>query len=250
MAFPVDGSKDMSRLFADLAARYRAGATPAEVVASTYDRIAVHNDPALFINLVPHEMAQAYARALRGRDPAILPLFGVPFVIKDNIDLAGVPTTAGCPAFAYMPTVSAPAVERLIAAGAIPIGKTNLDQFATGLVGVRSPYEVPRNALDPAIIPGGSSSGSACAVSAGLVPFALGTDTAGSGRIPAGLGNTVGLKPSLGMISTAGAIPACRTLDCISVFALTVDDAWSAFTAMAGPDVADPYTRNRPPGML
>ena len=131
-----------------------------------------------------------------------------------------------------------------------PLGKTNLDQFATGLVGVRSPYGVPRNAFDPKLIPGGSSSGSGVAVAAGLVPFALGTDTAGSGRVPAGLGNTVGLKPSLGMVSTAGAVPACRTLDCISVFALTVDDAWAAFTAMAGPDIADPYTRNRPTGTL
>ena len=141
-----------------------------------------------------------------------------------------------------------PASSALRAAGAIPIGKTNLDQFATGLVGVRSPYGVPRNAFDPKLIPGGSSSGSGVAVAAGLVPFALGTDTAGSGRVPAGLGNIVGLKPSLGMVSTAGAVPACRTLDCISVFALTVDDAWAAFAAMAGPDIADPYTRDRPAG--
>ena len=130
----------------------------------------------------------------------------------------------------------------------MPIGKTNLDQFATGLVGVRSPYGVPRNAFDAKLIPGGSSSGSGVAVAAGLVPFSLGTDTAGSGRIPAGLGNIVGLKPSLGAVSTAGLVPACRTLDCISVFALTVDEAWAAFSVMAGPDIADPYTRNRPIG--
>ncbi len=237
----------MSRVIADLAARYRAGATPAEVVASTYDRIAAHNDPALFIRLLPHEQAQAYARALHGRDPASLPLFGVPFVIKDNIDLAGVPTTAACPAFAYTPTVSATAVERLIAAGAIPIGKTNLDQFATGLVGVRSPYGVPRNVLNPTIIPGGSSSGSGCAVAAGLVPFALGTDTAGSGRVPAAMGNIVGLKPSCGLVSTRGVVPAVRSLDCVSVFASCVADAKAVLDIIGAFDAADPFSRRTQP---
>ena len=135
---------------------------------------------------------------------------------------------------------------RLKRAGAIVIGKTNLDQFATGLVGVRSPYGVPRNAFDPALIPGGSSSGSAVAVAAGLVPLALGTDTAGSGRVPAGLNNIVGLKPSLGLVSTAGVVPACRSLDCVSIFALTTDDAWTALAAIAGPDAADPYSRDAP----
>ena len=138
---------------------------------------------------------------------------------------------------------------RLRAAGAIVIGKTNLDQFATGLVGVRSPYGIPRNTFNSELIPGGSSSGSAVAVAAGLVPLALGTDTAGSGRVPAGLNNIVGLKPSLGLISTFGVVPACRTLDCVSVFALTVDDAWTALGAMAGLDRADPYSRNRPLGI-
>ena len=237
----------MSRLFAEVAARYRTGATPAEVVAATYDRIASHHDPALFITLVPHEQAQAYARALRGRDPASLPLFGVPFVIKDNIDLAGVPTTAGCPAFAYTPAVSAPAVERLVAAGAIPIGKTNLDQFATGLVGVRSPYGVPRNVLNPTIIPGGSSSGSGCAVAAGLVPFALGTDTAGSGRVPAAMGNIVGLKPTCGLVSTRGIVRAVRSLDCVSVFASCVADAKTVLDVLAGFDAADPFSRRPQP---
>ena len=170
----------------------------------------------------------------------------MPFAVKDNIDVAGLPTTAACPAFAYTPKADATCVARLRAAGAIPIGKTNLDQFATGLVGVRSPYGVPRNVFDPKLIPGGSSSGSGVAVAAGLVPFALGTDTAGSGRVPAGLGNIVGLKPSLGVVSTAGVVPACRTLDCISVFALTVDDAWAAFAAMAGPDIADPVHAQPP----
>src|SRR6185295_18285283 len=152
-------------------------------------------------------------------------------------------------AFAYTAKADATCVARLRAAGAIPVGKTNLDQFATGLVGVRSPYGLPRNAFDPKLIPGGSSSGSGVAVAAGLVPFALGTDTAGSGRVPAGLGNIVGLKPSLGALSTAGLVPACRTLDCPSVLALTVDDAWAAFAVMAGPDIADPYTRERPIGV-
>ena len=193
-------------------------------------------------------MPVAEARGLAAKGDTSLPLYGVPFAVKDNIDVAGLPTTAACPAFAYLPKADATCVRRLRAAGAIPVGKTNLDQFATGLVGVRSPHGVPRNVFDPKLIPGGSSSGSGVAVAAGLVPFSLGTDTAGSGRVPAGLGNIVGLKPSLGMVSTAGAVPACRTLDCISVFALTVDDAWSAFAAMAGPDIADPYTRNRPAG--
>ena len=156
------------------------------------------------------------------------------------------PTTAACPAFAYSPAHDATSVARLRAAGAIIIGKTNLDQFATGLVGVRSPYGIPNNPMRGDLIPGGSSSGSAVAVSAGLVPLALGTDTAGSGRVPAMLNNIVGLKPSLGLISTAGVVPACRTLDCVSVFSLTVDDAMTALAAMAGPDGADPFSRNRP----
>jgi allophanate hydrolase len=172
----------------------------------------------------------------------------VPVAIKDNIDVAGLATTAACPAFAYQPNHDSTVVARLRAAGAIVIGKTNLDQFATGLVGVRSPYGVPRNPFDAALIPGGSSSGSAVAVAAGIVPLALGTDTAGSGRVPAGFNNIVGLKPSLGLISNFGVVPACRTLDCVSIFALTVDDAWSALTAIAGPDINDPYSRARPLG--
>ena len=156
---------------------------------------------------------------------------------------AGFPTTAACPAFSYSPKADATAVARLRAAGAIVIGKTNLDQFATGLVGVRSPYGVPRNPFNPALIPGGSSSGSAVAVSAGLVPLALGTDTAGSGRVPAGLNNIVGLKPSLGLVSTTGVVPACRSLDCVSIFALTADDAYRALSVMADRTRADPYSR-------
>ena len=174
---------------------------------------------------MPDEELYERARVLVDKHPKDLPLYGIPFAVKDNIDVAGLPTTAGCPAFSYTPEKSASVVELLIEAGAILIGKTNLDQFATGLVGTRSPFGVPRNPVAPDYIPGGSSSGSAVAVSAGMVSFALGTDTAGSGRIPAGFNNIVGLKPTKGLLSTDGVVPACRTLDCVSIFALTASDA-------------------------
>ena len=236
---------------AAIVAAHRAGSlTPAQTVARAYQRIRDHNDPAIFISLRDEKSAITEAEALGAKDPAQLPLYGVPVAVKDNIDVAGLPTTAACPAFSYSPTHDATSVARLRAAGAIMIGKTNLDQFATGLVGVRSPYGIPNNPMRGDLIPGGSSSGSGVAVGAGLVPLALGTDTAGSGRVPAMLNNIVGLKPSLGMISTAGVVPACRTLDCVSVFALTVDDAVTALAAMAGPDGADPYSRNRPLGAI
>jgi allophanate hydrolase len=179
-------------------------------------------------------------------DPAAmnsLPLYGIPFVIKDNIDLAGAATTAGCPGFAYTPAQSAFVVQRLLDAGAIPLGKTNLDQFATGLVGTRSPYGPCRNSFNADFISGGSSSGSAVAVAAGLASFSLGTDTAGSGRVPAAFNNIVGLKPSNGRLSTRGVVPACRSLDCVSVFALTPEDAGSVLDAAEGYDAADPYSR-------
>jgi allophanate hydrolase len=233
---------------AAILAAHRAGQlSPAQTVARSYQRIRHHNDPAIFISLRDEKQALAEAERLAARkDAALLPLYGIPVAVKDNVDVAGLPTTAACPAFAYTPARDATSVARLRAAGAIVIGKTNLDQFATGLVGVRSPYGIPTNPLRADLIPGGSSSGSAVAVSTGLVPLALGTDTAGSGRVPAMLNNIVGLKPSLGLISTAGVVPACRTLDCVSVFALTVDDAVTALSAMAGPDSADPYSRDRP----
>ncbi len=210
-------------------------------VRAVYARVRAWADPALFIALRPEEEALALAKALAGKTH--LPLFGVPFVVKDNIDVAGLPTTAGCPEFAYTPMVSAFAVARLEAAGAIVIGKTNLDQFATGLVGVRSPYGIPRNSVRADLVPGGSSSGSATSVGAGIVPFALGTDTAGSGRVPAALNGIVGLKPSLGAVSACGTVPACRTLDTISIFALTADDAWTVYEILAGYDAADAYAR-------
>jgi allophanate hydrolase len=233
---------------AQILAAHRAGTmTPEETVARSYARIRGHGDPAIFISLRDEQDALAEARALAGRGPG-LPLYGIPVAVKDNIDVKGMPTTAACPAFAYQAARDATAVARLRQAGAIMIGKANLDQFATGLVGVRSPYGVPRNTLDPKLIPGGSSSGSAVAVAAGLVPLALGTDTAGSGRVPAMLNNIVGLKPSLGLVSTYGVVPACRTLDCVSVFALTTDDAWAALAVMAGRDDNDAYSRTRPTG--
>jgi allophanate hydrolase len=232
---------------ASIVAAHRAGTvSPAHTVARSFARIRDHNDPAIFISLRDEKEVLAEAEAVSANDAAQLPLYGIPVAVKDNIDVAGLPTTAACPAFSYLPSHDATAVARLRAAGAIIIGKTNLDQFATGLVGVRSPYGIPNNPIRGDLIPGGSSSGSAVAVSAGLVPLALGTDTAGSGRVPAMLNNIVGLKPSFGMISTAGVVPACRTLDCVSVFSLTVDDAMTALAAMAGPDGADPFSRNRP----
>ena len=228
---------------ASLHAGYRAGTLPAAVIDAVHARHAMVADPGIFIDLVPAGEARKAALALPPFDPVRYPLWGIPFAVKDNIDVAGRPTTAACPAYAYTPDVSAPVVDLLLAAGAILIGKTNLDQFATGLVGVRTPYPVPKNAFDPARVPGGSSSGSAIAVAQGIVSFALGTDTAGSGRIPAGLNNLVGLKPSLGALSTRGVVPACRTLDCISVFALTVSDARAVFDVAAAHDPADPYSR-------
>jgi len=232
---------------AAIVAAHRAGTlSPAQTVARSFARIREHNDPAIFISLRDEEEAIAEAKALSTKDAAKLPLFGVPVAVKDNIDVAGLPTTAACPAFAYTPSRDATAVARLRANGAIVIGKTNLDQFATGLVGVRSPYGIPKNPMRGDLIPGGSSSGSAVAVSAGLVPLALGTDTAGSGRVPAMLNNIVGLKPSVGLISTAGVVPACRTLDCVSILSLTADDAMTALAAMAGPDSADSFSRSRP----
>jgi allophanate hydrolase len=229
---------------------HSAGTALTATIEETYARIEKHNDPALFIAIRPKPQALAIAQGVQASGPQGKPLFGVPFVVKDNIDVAGLPTTAACPAFAYRPAKSAFVVERLERAGAIVIGKTNLDQFATGLVGVRSPYGVPRNALRGDLIPGGSSSGSATAVGAGLVPFSLGTDTAGSGRVPAAFNRIVGLKPSLGALSASGVVPACRTLDTISVFARDVADAFTVYQQACAFDEADAYCRPFPQAAL
>ena len=235
--------------------RQALGSDPGSLIpllTSLYKQIESDSDPAIWICRIPWEQILARAESLlavrssgKGGE-ADLPLFGIPFAVKDNIDVAGFPTTAACPAFAYTPETSATVVTRLEAAGAILMGKTNMDQFATGLVGTRSPYGTVRNIFNPDYITGGSSSGSAAAVAAGLVSFALGTDTAGSGRIPAGFNNVVGLKPSRGLISTAGVVPACRTLDCISIFALTSSDASKILEIAQGPDEKDAFSRVGP----
>ncbi|RXT55002.1 allophanate hydrolase [Bosea sp. Tri-44] len=240
----------MPTLTSILSSHHDGSRTIAETVSAAYARLRAHADEALFISLKPEADALAEAEHLQADGPQGRLLWGVPVAVKDNIDVAGLATTAACPAYAYEPRQDASAVARLKAAGAIILGKTNLDQFATGLNGTRSPYGTPRNALRADLVPGGSSSGSASAVAAGIVPVALGTDTAGSGRIPAGLQNLVGLKPSLGLVPTAGVVPACRTLDCVSVFALTVEDAWLVLQAMAGPDASDPFSRPVPFGRL
>ncbi|MDX8494077.1 allophanate hydrolase [Mesorhizobium sp. VK22B] len=233
-----------------LHAAYRAGTGVAEVVDAVYARLAAADDPGIFIHLPDKRILLAAAAALGPFDPVAKPLWGIPFAVKDNIDVAGMPTTAACAEYTYWPDRDATVVARLKAAGALVVGKTNLDQFATGLVGVRTPWPIPRNAIDEDLVPGGSSSGSAVATARGIVSFALGTDTAGSGRIPAGLNNIVGLKPTVGALSTTGVVPACRTLDCVSVFALTVDDAFAVLSAASGFDPTDPYSKAVPTGPL
>ncbi|MEJ0017843.1 MAG: allophanate hydrolase [Acetobacteraceae bacterium] len=220
--------------------------TPVEAADAAIAADYAHGDTAIWITRLPDEAIRERARALAAEGPQDRPLWGVPFAVKDNIDIAGLPTTAACPGYAYTPVMTAPAVQRLLDAGAVLIGKTNLDQFATGLVGTRSPYGVPRNVFSANHVPGGSSSGSACAVAAGIVRFSLGTDTAGSGRVPAAFGNIVGLKPTLGSISTRGVVPACRSLDTISVFAPTVDEALAVQRVIAAFDGDDPYSRAAP----
>ena len=228
---------------AALHAAYAGGLTPGAVAAEALRRLAAAADPGIFLDVTPAADLAAASAALPPFDPARFPLWGIPVAVKDNIAVAGRPMTAACPAFAHVPPEDAVAVARLRAAGALILGKTNLDQFATGLVGVRTPYPVPRNAVAPDRVPGGSSSGSAVAVARGIVTAALGTDTAGSGRIPAALNGIVGLKPSVGAVSSRGMLPACRSLDCISVFATTPDDAWATYRVIAGEDRADPFSR-------
>ena len=226
----------------EIKARYASGLRPVELVAELYEKLRVWDDPALFIHLPELEELLALASEVEGM-PGDLPLWGIPFVVKDNIDVVGWPTTAACPAFSYVPAEDAEVVRRLRAAGAIPVGKANLDQFATGLVGTRSPYGVPRNAIDAEFLPGGSSSGSASSVAAGLCCFSLGTDTAGSGRVPAAFQGLVGWKPTKGLLSTRGVVPACRSLDCVSVFANSAEDAAAVAAVVAGFDEADAFSR-------
>lgn len=228
---------------ASLRKRYLAGESQPLVVMQDI-LVRIGDDPNhVWIHRLSLAEIGDYVSALQDKDPATLPLYGIPFAIKDNIDLAGVPTTAGCPEFAYVPQQHATVVQRLIDAGAIPIGKTNLDQFATGLNGTRSPHGACRNAYNPDYISGGSSSGSAVAVALGLVSFSLGTDTAGSGRVPAAFNNLVGVKPTRGWLSTRGVIPACRSLDCVSIFARNTADANSVLSVAAAYDMQDAYSR-------
>ncbi len=242
----VTAGSTLTETVAEILAAYRSGAAaPEDIVARSFARIRAHDDPAIFITLRDEADVVAEAKTLASTGDSMLPLFGIPVAIKDNIDVRGLPTTAACPAFSYRPGRDATSVARLRAAGALILGKTNLDQFATGLVGVRTPYGIARNLFNDKLIPGGSSTGSALAVAAGFAPLSLGTDTAGSGRVPAGYANIVGLKPSRGLISVAGVVPACRTLDCVSLFALDVDDAVTALRAVAGADAADPFSRPR-----
>jgi allophanate hydrolase len=229
-----------------LAAYREARLTPATLVEQIRARIAEHLADNIWIHVLSDAELAPYLARLSETDPETLPLYGIPFAIKDNIDLGGVPTTAALPELAWTPERSATVVERLIAAGALPIGKANLDQLATGLVGTRSPYGAVPNAFDPDYIAGGSSSGSAAAVAHGLVSFALGTDTAGSGRVPAALGNLVGIKPTRGLVSTRGVLPACRTLDCVSLFTLDLADADLLMPIAVGFDPEDPFARPAP----
>jgi allophanate hydrolase len=229
----------MVMTIADLRESYLTGrTTPAEIVSDIYGRIRAEGEQPVWISLAEKQaMDRATAVDIR------LPLGGVPFAVKDNYDVAGMSTTAGCPSFAYEPDRTAPVVQRLLDAGGILIGKTNMDQFATGLVGVRSPYGACSSVYDSRYISGGSSSGSAVAVAKGLCAFALGTDTAGSGRVPAAFNNLIGLKPTRGLLSTTGVVPACRSLDCVSVFSATARDAHLVWSVAQGSDPTDPYSR-------
>jgi allophanate hydrolase len=234
-----------SLAFADLRPRLQCGdLTPTKIACDVVAAAAQVDGHNAWIHRLSADAILEQARRLEATPSArTLPLYGIPFAIKDNIDFAGHPTTAACPAFSYTAGKSATAVQRLLDAGAILVGKTNLDQFATGLVGTRSPYGACSNAFDSRYISGGSSSGSAVAVALNLVSFSLGTDTAGSGRVPAGFNNIVGLKPTRGTISTAGVVPACRSLDCVSIFAQTAGDAWDVYQIARGGDVLDIYSR-------
>jgi allophanate hydrolase len=229
---------------ATLHAAYAMGhESPEKVVEAIYSRIEAEGLQPVWISIVPREKALARAKALPAEDRSKLPLYGIPFAVKDNIDVAGMATTAACPAYSYLAAESATVVNLLLQAGAILIGKANMDQFATGLVGTRTPYGICSSVFDKRYISGGSSAGSAVAVASGLVSFSLGTDTAGSGRVPAMFNNIIGLKPTRGVVSTHGVVPACRTLDCVSVFAETALDAALVLSVVGAYDEKDPYSR-------
>ena len=229
--------------FTSLQNGYCAGETVRDVLGRVYDRIEATGLNPVWISLVPRAQVLARAEEVAQGDRASQPLYGIPFAVKDNMDVAGMHTTAGCPAFGYLAAETATVVKRLEDAGAILVGKTNLDQFATGLVGIRSPYGACASVFDQDYISGGSSSGSAVAVASGLVSFSLGTDTAGSGRVPAAFNNLIGLKPTRGSLSTKGVVPACRSLDCISIFTLTSADASEVFEVARGFDAEDAFSR-------
>ncbi|HWH95978.1 MAG TPA: amidase family protein, partial [Baekduia sp.] len=217
-----------------------------DAVRAAYARIAAADRPEIWITLRDEADVVAEAAALDA-DASAGPLRGLTLAVKDNVDVAGLPTTAACPAFAFTPAASAPAVQRLVDAGALVLGKTNLDQFATGLVGTRSPHGAVRDARRPEYVSGGSSSGSATAVALGLVDLAIGTDTAGSGRVPAAFGGIVGIKATRGVVPVTGVVPACRTLDCVTIFARELRLAERAMAIMGGPDDSDPRSRPVPP---
>ena len=239
-------SKKLNLEFNVLRAQYLSGElTPETLVNQLHAAIKQEDANPIWIRRLSLEEMLVYATKLKGIEPASLPLYGIPFAIKDNIDLKGVPTTAACPDFSYLPEKSATVVQKLIDAGAIPVGKTNLDQFATGLVGTRSPHGACKNSVDPTYISGGSSSGSAVSVALGMVSFSLGTDTAGSGRVPAAFNNLIGLKPTCGLLSTSGVVPACRSLDCVSIFAINAIDASTVLDVAQGFDSEDPYSRKK-----
>ncbi len=220
--------------------------TPRALMSQIKERIEAHKENPIWIYTLSESELEPYLERLEFCEPDSLPLYGIPFAIKDNIDLKGIPTTAACPDYSYIPEESAFVVKCLIEAGAIPVGKTNLDQFATGLVGTRSPYGACQNSIDPEYISGGSSSGSAISVALDMAVFSLGTDTAGSGRVPAAFNNLVGLKPSKGLLSTTGVVPACRSLDCVSIFAKSTEDTQKVFDVAASFDAEDPYSRMMP----
>ncbi|MEO5917796.1 MAG: allophanate hydrolase [Luteolibacter sp.] len=234
----------------DIKSRYADGLTPSKLIDELYQKIIDWNDPAIFIHLPEKSVLLTMAAEVEAM-PKDLPLWGIPFVVKDNIDVGGWPTTSGCPEYAYVPTEDAEVVRLLRAAGAIPIAKANLDQFATGLVGTRSPYGVARNAIDAEFLPGGSSSGSASSVAAGLCAFSLGTDTAGSGRVPAAFQELIGWKPTRGLLSNRGLVPACKSLDCISVFANSAADALLVSGVVSVYDAADVFSSKvKPAGFI